>query len=503
MPQSTPQKSPHGEEDSPRLAPLHGPFQLPEDIRDGDAALAKVLLQGAWKDFRLWRYSPFGLELAFSERPVTEFQMGEELAVKVLLGADETLLRGVVVAPPQREGDLYVVGLRIFIPEAAREPGAQRRRVNRWACPPEFLPLGVAPHPIRFNDFIRFRVSDISAGGLRLITSMRNKLTYVGQRLDATITLPMVGSVHARLIVRHIETQSVGGKEVLALGTELVGADEGLKASLAEYLLHFSHGVTLVSLAKDGFPVRSASKWLDFNYVKTPEEFREVQELRLRTQKAGAGKTAAEMTDALDARSRILAVKHKGRVVGSLRALFHDEVDGLEIEQYVPIPKDFHPRGEIVEASWTCLDPDFKGADLLQLLLSHLLLTAIKTGRRHIVGWAPTAQLELFERFGYRRLKDGKTLVTPQLPGVEQCIIELDAYKVALGQGISLQAWNALYGDVVDYLLTNSLISPNPYQLFKMNLRRALGNLFSRRKRATTAPGSLSSDEPDSLKSAA
>jgi len=462
---------------------LHGPF-LPEDIRDGDAAQAKVFLNHEWRDLRLWRYSPFGAELVYEDPRLFSFSKGDELALRIRIGNDETQFSAVVVGPPQPLDGLILVGMRIFLPDQKAPPGQQRRKSQRWACPTEFLPLGIAPHPLRFNDFIHFRVADISAGGLRILTSLRNKLTFVGQRLESTITLPLLGTIQTDLIVRHIEPYTVDGKEYLSLGTEFVSPDADVRASLAEYLLNFAHGVSISTLKEDGFPIRSASKWLDFSYVKTPEEYKEVLDLRHATYfNAGKGdlnRKPSDMSDEFDSRARILIVKHKGKVVGTLRAMFHGDNDSTEQEEYLRYPAGFPKRSEFVEASWICTDPKFKGSDILYTLLAHLLLTAIKSGRRYIVSAAPEALIPFYENCGYHRVRNLKPLAFPYAPGVEQCLIRMDSYRVALGKGISAVAWNHLYGSVVDYMLQQELINPNPYELFRLNLKRFIGNVLSR-----------------------
>ncbi len=464
---------------------LHAPFYA-EEIREGDALKARVKLDQAWVEVRVWRYSPFGLEFVVSDKRLGSLGKGDELTIEITLGKDTAVYTGLIVNEMYQEQGKILAGVRTFRPDRSPQTTEDRRDFKRWTVSPDFVPTGVAPNPVRYNDFVHFRLDNISSGGLRIITSMRNKLIGKEQRLAATISLPLVGSVQATLIIRHLDTTEIEGKEFLVLGTELVGADNILKASLAEYLLNFAEGITISSLKEDGFPIK-ASKWLDFSYVKSEREYKEVLQLRFdaykQANKLSIDKTVSEMADEFDARARILIVKHKGRIIGSLRAMFHDNEDPTEHEQYVDYPAQGFPKNtEIIEATRVCTDPAFRGSDILYVLLAHLLLTAVKSGRRYILGCAAGSLIDFYKKCGYVAVRDVPVFKSKSLNDVEHTLIIMDTHEVALGRGISIEAWNRLYSDVVDYMIEQELIHPTTSDTMRLNFRRSISKLVDRFK---------------------
>ena len=97
----------------------------------------------------------------------------------------------------------------------------ERRRQVRWLCSDEFHPTGVASNPAKSNDFILFRVLDVSPSGLRLQTSLRNNFIVRGMRLDVIVSFPMVSQITVRLTVQNVSFISRNKKEFLAVGAQI------------------------------------------------------------------------------------------------------------------------------------------------------------------------------------------------------------------------------------------------------------------------------------------
>jgi hypothetical protein len=460
--------------------PIHTPF-VPENIREGDEVEASVKVDNKWVKVRVWKYSPFGIEFIVTDKSLGSLGRGSDLDLEVKLGREKSLYTALVVNEMYQEHGQVLAGVRTFRPDHVIQTSEDRREHKRWTVSPDFIPTGMAPSPLRFNDFIHFKLDNVSAGGVRIITSMRNKMIGKDQRLAASISLPLIGSVQANLVIRHLDTIELDGKEHLLLGTEIVGADSLLMASLAEYLLNFADGITISSLKEDGFPIKAA-KWLDFSYVKTEEEYREVLELRYNSyrlaNKLEENKTSADMADEYDARARILIVKHRGKIVGSLRAMFHENDDATEHEQYIKYPQGFPRVSDFVEATRVCTDTSIRGSDVLYVLLSHLLLTAVKSGRRYIVGCAAGSLIDFYKKCGYFPVKNIPPFKSKALANIEHQLIMMDTHEIALGRNISMRSWNSLYADVVDYMIQQEIIRPTTSDKIRINFRKTMSNIF-------------------------
>lgn len=458
---------------------IHNPF-VPMPVRSGDPISAKVSAgdNGKWTDARVWRYSPFGIELVASDFPG---QKGSPLDLRLRSGTDETVFNGLVVADTYGEQGVDLVGIRLFARSLTENTEEEKRQGVRWKCSETFLPTGSAANPVRFNDYIFFRVEDISATGMKILTSMRNKFLIRGQRLEATMSIPCVGSVQCNFEIKRIDYSNSSEKEFIVLGVEFLNRDELLLKSLAEYLLQFGENVTVQSLAKDGFPLGEAYRTLDFSYVKTQEEYNAVLALRFRAYtssgKTKSGATERDMADEFDARARILIVKHAGRVIGSVRVIFHEDADTLSYGRYFDIPPEGLPeRSKYAEASRMCIDPEYRGgADIFYHLAEHMVLTTVKSGRQFIVGGATNQLLGKWEACGFKRL--GINYTSKDIAGISHELILLDTHRVALGKGIDLKLWNRVFGRLVVYMLDNRIVSPSPFDLIRINSIRAFAKI--------------------------
>lgn len=424
---------------------LHHPFR-PEEIREGDKLSAECKLGSEWKPIRLWRYSPFGVEFVVTPEISNHFsQILSPVELRLKIGDDLIELVGVLVGLPHERNGKTLVGVRTFRPQKESGDVAERRKTRRWLCAANFLPTGRAPNPTRYNDFIFFKVVDISAGGLKLSTSLRNKALAVGQRLDGQVTFPLSGSVDATLSIRHITTIEEEGKHELLLGTQVMNADERLLSALGEYLLNFAEDSSVSSLRQEGFPLRQASQWFDFSFVKSQDEYLEVLQLRGQTEHRSqdTGSTANITADEEDSRSRILIAKHKSKVVGSIRLEFFDDSD--------PADSALPDRSLLIKIDRVCADPKFVDSEIFSQMMSHAVMTAIKSDRRYL--------LSETERSDFNRV--GSVFI-------------LDTHSIALGRGISMKKWISNYADMSKYMIKNGQLHPTAIDHLRMNVARIL-----------------------------
>ncbi len=432
---------------------------------------ARISFDGGneWLDARVWRYSPFGVELISSGLSVNK---GQSIDLKLEIAGCMSRFGGLVVADRYTDDSVELFGLRLFSKITADDPTMEKRGTMRWRCSEAFLPTGTAANPAKFNDYIFFRVEDISATGMRIVTSMRNKLLMRGQRLESTLSVPCVGAIQCNFEVKRIDFSTHAERDYIVLGVEFLRRDNLLLKVLAEYLLQFGEGVTAQSLVNDGFPLNNAFRRFDFSYVKTEKEYDEVLELRYRSYQA-AGKLAENaspksMSDEFDARSRILIVKHNDKVVGSVRVIFHEDSDRLSYGRYFDVPPEgLPPKSEYAEASRLCTDPTYRGAEIAYHLVEHMVLTTVQSGRKYIVSGAAGSLLDLWSKCGFKRL--GINYRSLDFGGMPHELILMNTHEVALGKGIDLRLWNRVFGRLVVYMLENRLVSPTPADMIRIN----------------------------------
>jgi predicted GNAT family N-acyltransferase len=456
---------------------IHGAVQ-PADVRPGDPITAQVRLPGRpeWHlPSRVWRLSPLGVELV-RPRELPRLLVGTPLDLSLRIGASVSDFPALplLATGSERGHELLAFswGQRPG-PEPARAP----RAASRWPCEPGYVPTGIAPSAVRFEDFVYFRVVDVSRSGMQLETSLRNKFLVPGVQLETTCTFPTQGQLHLDLRVVHARVAERGSKKVLALGVTYSPRSPGGREIIGQYLLQFAAGATIQELRAHGFHLRSSSQAIDFDSLRTDEEYGEVLRLRrlayVHARKVSADAKDVDMADAFDAHSRILVAKHRGQVVGTARLMFPDsETDRLNHEEFLELPPGLPPRTELVEVFKTCTHPGYRGSDLFYALLQHVALVIVQSGRRYALMSATDSLAPIYQRFGFRPA--GASYEHPGMR-MRHHLMLLDVARVIEGVGVSPLYWNLMRGwEVWRFGRMCGVVATDPWTTARVHLWRLL-----------------------------
>ena len=220
----------------------------PADIRAGEPVKAYVKVQGSFQETRVWRISPLGVE--FLKSPALgEVKVGDSLGIELSIGKEKTTHSGVIVSAVYEDDRRSIVGVRFYQNEEENWiDGSERRSSKRWSCSSEFLPNGVAPNPGKFNDFIFFKLIDVSSNGCRIETSLRNKFLVPGMKLNTTITFPVIGNVNIRLKVKNAALIEKSGKDFLSLGCSFSDPSKTFHQILAQDVFQFGSASSIKEL---------------------------------------------------------------------------------------------------------------------------------------------------------------------------------------------------------------------------------------------------------------
>ncbi len=455
---------------------IHGAVQ-PAEVRPGDPVAAQVRVPGGSSQLpsRVWRISPLGVELVRPSelpRPL----VGTPLDVSLRIGASVSEFRALplVATGSERGHDLLAFS---WGHRPGAEPARAPRAASRWLCEPGYAPTGIAPSAVRFEDFVYFRVVDVSRDGMQLETSLRNKFLVPGVRLQTTCTFPTQGQLRLDLRVVHARVAERGSKKVLALGVTWSPHGVGGREIVGRYLLQFAAGATIQELRAHGFRLRSSSQAIDFGSLQSDEEYREVLRLRrlayVHAKKVSADAKDVDMADAFDARSRILVAKHRGQVVGTARLMFPDSgTDRLNHEDFLELPPELPPRTELVEVFKTCTHPGYRGSDLFYALLQHVALVIVQAGRRYALMSATDSLAPIYQRFGFRHT--GASYEHPAMR-MRHHLMVLDVARVIGGVGVSPIYWNLMRGwEVWKFGRTCGVVATDAWTTTRVHLWRLL-----------------------------
>ncbi len=462
---------------SERAADIHSPF-IPFEVYQGENIKAVVRIPNSDTVFELpvWRMSPLGIELAIDSTTGSQFQMGHALDLELTIKKQKCSFKGLVVSQQGRERNVDLIGIRWFAEQQTQNtPGSERRSHRRWLCGEEFLPTGIAPNPLRFGDFIHFRIKDLSKGGLRIFTSLRNRYIIPGMELTTTISFPMFGQAQVRVKVIDVRVQSDRGKDFLSIGASLINPQRSLLSMIANYVLQFSPNTNIDDVKSDSLLPKTVADKVSYSYAKTKEDFEEVLKLRLvayrQSGKIDPNRTAEEMGDSFDTRSRILMARYRGKLVSTMRIMFHDSEDSLEHERFAKIPDWFPRKDEFVEVTRFCIDPHWQGGDLIFGMMRQLFLVMAHAGRRYAVSSATKDMMDSFYlKFGAQLV--GDPFRHGDLADHDHYLFLFDISKVIKGQTVGPILWNLLLADVYDYVVSNDYYSQDPLTAVRIRFYR-------------------------------
>lgn len=452
----------------------------PVDIRTHERVLARIRLRESetpFQDIRVWRMSPLGVELVANEIS-KEFRKGDAIDLELVLTGQRTLFEGLVVDLVKNTEDVTVLGVRLSRKIVSPIPGVDRRTAERWICSDEFLPTCVAPTPGRFDDFMYFQVRDVSAEGLQLSCSLRNKFLIPGMRIGLTTVFPMAQVVNIDVDIVRVGIASYAGRDRLVVGTRFRALSDHAKTVLGQYILQFGNVDTLEDLKRAGLVPQSVSLGVDFYNLKTEEDYRSVLALRHRAHTIDGnlreGASPEDLADLNDARSRIIVGKYKGTVVATARMRFNELDEPMEHEEYLAWPKTLPRRDQIVEVSRVATHPAFRKNDLLAALFRYCYLNVVQGDRPWVVISCLDHMVKFYEKIGFSQT--GLRHSEPQWKSDRELnIMIINIFELIVGRKVNPFYWNLMWREVANYLSAQSIVQPSGVDKIRVMAYRMVG----------------------------
>jgi len=461
--------------ESELLKSLHGPF-FPSEVRSGENIKASIEcedLRGS-EELDVWRISPLGIELIYKSH--LKLKPGARLGVTIGIGGQTSKMDGVVVEILENSVGRQILGIRLVITKDQKWGNEERRRSKRWLTTEQFLPSGMAPNPAKFNDFIFFRVKDMSSDGLQIVTSLRNKFILVGMTFDSSISFPMCSQVRCQFTVKNIRIISSGSTEQLSIGVEFTEKTTDLMDAIGQYVAQFSDLDNLEDLHREGLSPSTISNAVQFSYVKSEEEYQEVLRLRYEAYKT-EGKLSPnariqDMADIFDIRSRIVIGKIGGKVIATGRLTFNNHDQPLEQEQYVDWSETLPRRDQSVEIMRLCTHPKFRGSDLLVVMFKFMATAVAQSKREWVILNTTEKYLPMYQRMGGK--KTGISFNFKKFNNKTHYILVGHVQSCLIGKGMNPLAWNYVYGDLMDYINKESIYQLSLTDKVRLSFYRAM-----------------------------
>jgi hypothetical protein len=264
-------------------------------------------------------------------------------------------------------------------------------------------------------------------------------------------------------VIKNVNLTVDNGKDYLSIGVNFTTLDSASRQAIGQYLVQFGYGVSPKELRDQRLIPRSVASSVEFSFVRTIEDYRDVLELR-RVAYEGAGKISpdtpsSDMGDIYDVRSRIIVGKYKGRVVASAGLVFNEYHDRMEIEESVDWPDHLPRRDEMVEVIRNCTHPDFRGGDLLISMFKFIAIAILQSKRQYAVMSCTPDLIPLYRRIG---MQDQKLEYRHRkLNGARHTVMLGDVPSTVAGGLVNPIYWNAIWADTLKYLRTSNSVELN------------------------------------------
>lgn len=441
---------------------------FPADIRDSDLVRAEIELPNSEQSTyqaRVWKLSPLGLEVLTDGS--TGHKKGHAITFTLQLGNQRSSFGGTVVELSDHQATgMKLLGVRIHTKKESTARNENRRFAERWLCSNQFYPVAIAANPGQFNDFIYITVRDISAKGMRALTSLRNKFLVPGIQLEWQVSFPLTGHTTLSTKIARASLVGDGGKDYLELGLEFTHLDKQQKQTIGQYLVQFSDAESPAELRAEGFYPISLRRGIDYSFIKREDEFQEVLQLRLhanrKAEKIPEHYQPQSMADIYDSRSRIIVGRHKGKVVATARITIPDSDEQLEIESLHRIPPESPRKDQLVEVSRAATHPDFRGGSMWYSLIQQITVIAVQANRPYALISTTDELKEMYALLGFSDLME--SYKNPLYPNKSQNVMLLDANEVLNGIGVNPAVWQEVWRPVLDHLQKYNVIATPKYR---------------------------------------
>jgi hypothetical protein len=364
--------------------------------------------------------------------------------------------------------------------EIVRKPFL-RHPTNHSFLLPEYFPLtGATYKPYLFYERAVFRVLDVSQNFWTIKIFDSEILAFEGVEIDFYLnnSIGFNGPIRAR-IISLVETDEENAVTIYVYVGEI---PQVLQEWIGQQLI-FNCNISPEYVRALGFKVKSVSNGFKFRFVKTRTEYEDVLKLRFdayrEAGKVGDDKTFHDMAAPLDYLSRIIAVYHGDRIVGSVAISFPSD-DNLILDTERAFkngyPKKIPPKTQIIEISRLCTQMEYRKTDLLNRIFEYTYKSLNCGDRDYIITSTDAKLWPLYKKLGFK--KTGMKYAHPYLSGIEHDVILGTRKTPDQAMGISPLAWNYLWRDMNEFLEEKGHLKLSPLQKIFVKMNRRLGRVL-------------------------
>ncbi|WP_089721435.1 PilZ domain-containing protein [Candidatus Entotheonella palauensis] len=335
-------------------------------------------------------------------------------------------------------------------PKSAQTQG-NRRRDTRVPTDDLVAPVAWAEHPLFVLERLQFRVIDLSTGGIGFVMPARHQGLLPGMTLEMKLTLPALGTHDVQVRISSVAPQHTPqGHSLLRLGGRFEDFELGFQHDLGRYLVAHPDGPSLKHLAQSGLAVSNLDRLVAIDEAHTEAELAQVKELRYQAYQDAYNYdfgSAEHMWDDFDPHSRLFLARLGHRAVATGRLVFNNgHQHRAELQSLYAIPDWLWQEG-FSEISRIAIHPEFRGGEILGLLMARMGWVMLQGGHRYLVGLSSDRLYPLYHKFGAKKIGE-----TSHWAMKRAIVFFIDVEGVFRGSDASPLVWQPFIANLADDL---------------------------------------------------
>ena len=355
------------------------------------------------------------------------------------------------------------------------------RKSKRIAIPDFFRPIAFCENPLKMGEILHFQVVDVSASGILLTTSARNRSLIENIHYRLMLFLPGNGSFCVEVKSAHVRIDPKNEGRLL-VGANFVGPSKSFLEAWVETLLIAGCDVSLKSLKENGFPIGRATFGFTIGYSRSAEDLEEIMRLRLLGQQhEGRFSDVTDpwnMQDPFDKFSRHILARAGKKIVAATR-LVYNEGDKSKSEHAMmgaEIPKWLWEEG-FVESSRSVTHPEYRGSDLFISLTRHMGRVVLHSGYKYMLSSCEDKLLNFYTRSGCKQVG---SFYCADMPKTKWHLIVIDMEEITRGVGVGPLTWNIVQAPVFSYLVNSGAIQLSSLDKVRMKIYQRFSGIAAK-----------------------
>jgi hypothetical protein len=255
-----------------------------------------------------------------------------------------------------------------------------------------------------------------------------------------------------------------------------------LRWQISQLLLQHTE-LTPQEIIQLGLSCKKIKSYLEFSYVESPEQYREVLKLRRKTysevNKMEVDRPLEKLQYFFDEYSDILIVRHGNKIIGCAAIIYGNgkdkpfEVQSLMADQASTIIYNEN----MIEVAALCILKDYRKTDILHGVFENICFAMMRNNKDYIIASSDEVLARTYKGIGFKAT--GHSFIQPKYNDLVMQVLIVNKDTALKASNVKFFHWWPIWGEIVKYMNNKSVVKIGYRDRLKL-LIRELGYKFMR-----------------------